>query len=246
MRILHASAAAALTFITTPGPALLAQSTPTPSAWQVVVTPSWMAPVMRGRLIIKGYESESHAGAGDAFSPLQTGAGLGVEVRRGDWGFTLDGLYTNVSQPAERTDDRIRASQLLLTAVAAKRAATWLEFRFGARLNATRGTITGTLASGGGVEDKRVWLDPVIGAGLVIPGTGHWDIGLSGNVGGFGLGSDFAWQVYPRIGFRFSHGFQAHLGYRAVGFEFEVDQTRDRYGWHLRTFGPVLGARLTF
>jgi hypothetical protein len=69
------------------------------------------------------------------------------------------------------------------------------------------------------LQGSEAWMDPLLGAASVWDLTRHWNIGLAGNVGGFGVGSDLAAEGTATIGYRFHFGKKVTgnvmAGYRA-------------------------------
>lgn len=51
-----------------------------------------------------------------------------------------------------------------------------------------------------------------IAARFTIPMESEWRLGIQGDIGGFGISSDFAWQVFPFVGYRFSQVFELGAG----------------------------------
>ena len=47
------------------------------------------------------------------------------------------------------------------------------------------------------------WVDPLVGARANFNLTQRWALSLDGSIGGFGVGSDFAWDAAGLIGYRF-------------------------------------------
>src|SRR5829696_4118139 len=89
------------------------------------------------------------------------------------------------------------------------------------------------------------WLDPVIGARVrytVAPGH---ELFLRGDVGGFGLGSNFSWQAIGAYGFEFGtyNGitFSGVIGYRALSVDYAQGEGRRRYEFDMLQHGPILG-----
>ena len=72
------------------------------------------------------------------------------------------------------------------------------------------------------VTVKNTWLDPLIAARFIIPMESKWRLGIQGDIGGFGISSDFAWQVLPFVGYRFSQDFEL-----AAGIPGDRDEVRD-------------------
>jgi hypothetical protein len=94
------------------------------------------------------------------------------------------------------------------------------------------------------------WLDPVIGARVryaVAPGHELW---LRGDIGGFGVGSDFSWQAIGAYGFEFSTyqgiTFSGVIGYRALYVDYVQGEGRQRYEFDMLQHGPVLGVSARF
>ena len=94
------------------------------------------------------------------------------------------------------------------------------------------------------------WLDPMIGARLryaVAPGH---ELVLRGDIGGFGLGSDFSWQAIGAYGFDLGTyqgiTFSGVIGYRALYVDYAQGEGRRRYEFDMLQHGPVLGLSARF
>ncbi|MET0526890.1 MAG: hypothetical protein ABW003_00840 [Microvirga sp.] len=94
------------------------------------------------------------------------------------------------------------------------------------------------------------WLDPVIGARIryaVAPGH---ELFLRGDIGGFGVGSEFSWQAIGGYGFELgtyqSVTFSGVIGYRALSVDYAQGEGRTRYEFDMLQHGPVLGISARF
>jgi len=94
------------------------------------------------------------------------------------------------------------------------------------------------------------WLDPMIGARLrytVAPGH---ELQLRGDIGGFGVGSDFSWQAIGAYGFELGTyqgiTFSGVIGYRALYVDYVQGEGRQRYQFDMLQHGPVLGISAKF
>ena len=96
------------------------------------------------------------------------------------------------------------------------------------------------------VSQTKTWFDPLIAARLTAPLESKWHLGMSGDIGGFGIASDFAWQVFPFVGYQFSRLFEVTLGYRALGMTYETGNGRDLFVYDMVIFGPQLGLVFRF
>jgi hypothetical protein len=92
------------------------------------------------------------------------------------------------------------------------------------------------------------WLDPVIGARVryaVAPGH---ELFLRGDIGGFGVGSDFSWQALGGYGFDFGSyqgiTFSGVIGYRALSVDYAQGEGRRRYEFDMLQHGPILGVSM--
>ena len=66
------------------------------------------------------------------------------------------------------------------------------------------------------------------------------------DVGGFGVGSDFAWQAVARIDWKFSEKVSATFGYRALDADYEDGEGSSRFLYDVLTTGPVAGMTFSF
>ena len=75
-------------------------------------------------------------------------------------------------------------------------------------------------------------MGPVIGARVTLPVAERWSAMLYGDVGGFGAGSDLAYQRFAGVNWQFSEHLSAKAGYR--------------YVWKMAAYGPYLGVGIRF
>ena len=88
------------------------------------------------------------------------------------------------------------------------------------------------------------WVDPFVGLRLrhhLAPGR---ELQFLGDVGGFGVGSDFTWQLFGGYSFDFPfwqstmHGV---VGYRALAVDYSQDNGANKNNLDLVLHGPVVG-----
>lgn len=83
------------------------------------------------------------------------------------------------------------------------------------------------------------------GARVRVPGTGKWDLVLRGDIGGFGIGSDLAWQVSPKVGYRFSKLFELGIASRVISMDY-TGSGDPAYRYDMRIYGPEVGLGFHF
>jgi hypothetical protein len=69
------------------------------------------------------------------------------------------------------------------------------------------------------------------------------------DVGGFGVGSDFAWSALGLFGWRFAllgQDAAALWGYRALGQDYSTGSGRQRFEWDVIMHGPAIGLTVRF
>jgi hypothetical protein len=123
--------------------------------------------------------------------------------------------------------------------------------------------LAGTLAAGGNIAGLTIsgsraiaktgsvdWLDPVIGMRFrhqVAPGQ---KLTVRGDIGGFGVGSDFSWQAMATYDMRLltaaTHAVDAYLGYRALYVDYTKGSGDAKYQYDMLQHGPVMGLAVRF
>jgi hypothetical protein len=77
--------------------------------------------------------------------------------------------------------------------------------------------------AGANEDREKNWFDPYVAARMKYSIDRNWNFTVSGGVGGFGLGSDLAWQAAGYVEYRFTQQFSLYGGYRAVAFDYDDD-----------------------
>lgn len=91
-------------------------------------------------------------------------------------------------------------------------------------------------------SDGASWVDPMVGVkSRIDTDTAFYFTGW-GMVGGFGIGSDFNWDVMGGVGYEWTDHFSTVLGYRALG----VDYEDDGFVYDVVQQGVALGAVFNF
>jgi hypothetical protein len=105
------------------------------------------------------------------------------------------------------------------------------------------------LPSGFQVSGSRVvgrsgtaeWVDPVLGLRVRHQFSPGRELQLLGDIGGFGVGSDFSWQLFGGYSFQFADSWSGVIGYRALSVDFSEDSANGTRGIDLIQHGPVFG-----
>jgi hypothetical protein len=94
------------------------------------------------------------------------------------------------------------------------------------------------------------WVDPLVGLRVrhqLAPGQ---ELLVRGDVGGFGAGSEFSWNVIGaysfEIGVYYGATVSGVLGYRALAVDFEKGSGANRYDYDVVQHGPLIGLTARF
>ena len=100
------------------------------------------------------------------------------------------------------------------------------------------------IARSGGTE----WVDPVVGMRVRQQLTPHDNIQLAADIGGFGVGSQFSWQVFGGYNHTWDIGkstqLAASLGYRILSVDYEEGSGTSAKALDLTLHGPLAGLTL--
>lgn len=241
-----------------------AQDNPVSEEWVFQLTPYVWFMSMEGNVTVKGQKSSIDMDFNDIFKQLNVAAMIEGEVRYGRYG-----LYANVTY-AELSDE-VHGTLLNLDATVKP---LWLGFgafyrlgpwNLGEVIDGNTATVTVDpyvggrytyldmeldLKPGPNFSGHQDWIDPVVGLRTNVALSERWNFVAFGDVGGFGVGSDFAWQAAGLVGYRFGlfgdNDANVMLGYRALYQDYETGSGTDKFKWDVTLYGPVLALSVQF
>lgn len=126
------------------------------------------------------------------------------------------------------------------------RVTPWLELGLGALVNSLNAGLDLTRKEIGGgtnniTESKtKTWVDPMLVARVKSNASEKFNYQFRGEIGGFGIGSDLAWQIQAYLGYRFSKLFEMTGGYRIISLDYKSGDGLDRFMYDVDISGPVL------
>ncbi|MFK5854855.1 MAG: hypothetical protein QM503_01915 [Bacteroidota bacterium] len=219
------------------------------TTWNFVAAPYIAIPFIKGDVVAKGIPTEVVANPSDIFSSLNWGTMLYFETANPKWAFTFNGVYMSFSEKGETLlgrEVKVDMDQLVITATGMYRLLPWAEIGIGGRLNSL-GTIirvpVGEILPRIDISQTQTWFDPLIVARFMTRSNDDkWRLGLLTDIGGFGVGSDLAWQIFPFAGYQFSKLFEINVAYRWMGTNYETGfGTTDYFVYDVVNSGPEIG-----
>jgi hypothetical protein len=136
--------------------------------------------------------------------------------------------------------------QVAVMLVGYRRVAPWAEAGVTVQFNAIEASLEGGGPVAVDVAQDKSWVDPYLGVRAVAPRADNWRLAFAGWVGGFGIGSSFAWQAFPEVGYRFNPLFELSGGYRALGMDYEDGDGNAKFVYDMVIHGPQLGPKFHF
>lgn len=90
-------------------------------------------------------------------------------------------------------------------------------------------------------SEKTDLVDPIIGGRYIWKIADQWNLKLYGDIGGFGVGSDFTWQALGVIDFWPWENVGFSVGYRGLEYRFDDDTGTKKFDVDLLLHGPIVG-----
>ncbi len=219
------------------------------NAWEFAIAPYLFAAGMDGSITVKGIDQDVDYPFSDVISDLDFAAMVHFDMRNERWVLSSDLIYVDLESSTDVALGTATATvkQTLFEVAGGYRVSPVLTLLAGARWVDLEGGIryTGEVI-GEDVDDGKSWIDPFVGVGLMAPLSERWWLGARGDIGGFGVGSEMAWQAYANIGFRASKVVSIILGYRAIDMDYEDGSRHDLFRYDMLISGPQIGVAFSF
>ena len=91
------------------------------------------------------------------------------------------------------------------------------------------------------LDGDQDWVDPIGGLRYSHKIADKWSLSLYGDIGGFGVSSDFTWQGFGLIDFQPWKNVAFVAGYRAIGTDYETGSGIDKFTFDATVHGPIIG-----
>lgn len=99
--------------------------------------------------------------------------------------------------------------------------------------------------------ETGVWADPIVGGRVLVPLSQKFAFALRGDVGGFGVGSTFAWMIQPTVTWQMKPKMNALIGFRILKTDRESGRdpanfNKNLFQYNVTHLGPGMGMTLSF
>jgi hypothetical protein len=221
--------------------------------WDFSLAPLYLWMVdMEGDIGIGPVDTGVNVPFGDIFDNLEAVFTFHFEgLHRSNWGFFLDYSYLDIS--ASESMDPLKLTIDMLSVIA--EAGGYYRFDNGPHvfdvLGGVRYTklepeITFTTPPLPPFNRTEDWVDPIVGIRYIYNFNEKWMLALRGDIGGFGVGSDFTWNAIGLIQWQPWKYAGILAGYRALDQDYETGSGADRFKYDMRLSGPVIAANFVW
>lgn len=193
----------------------------------------------------------------EVFDALEMGAMGAYHADNGTWSLTLDATFMGLGGTAESQRDIVKGDmdmdQVTLMGTVGRRIApnleglfslSWFDLSTDLELT-TRNPLTGAETTRTAGDDAS-WVDPMVGLQYNAPFADDWRFNLRGDIGGFGIGSDFMYHLLAGAGWQASDAVNLFLGYRLISYDYEEGRDQNYLRFDLTEQGPMLGVGISF
>lgn len=92
------------------------------------------------------------------------------------------------------------------------------------------------------VSAKEDWVDPIVGVRAQWNINEKWFLAAKSDIGGFSVGSDFAWTLQATVGYNFNERYSLELGYRYL----HTDYTNNAFTYDIANGGIYTSLNIKF
>jgi hypothetical protein len=89
-------------------------------------------------------------------------------------------------------------------------------------------------------------VDPIVGARFTAELSERIHFRLRGDIGGFGAGSDFTWNVETGLGFRLTKRAELQVNFKVLDVDYNEGLGRDFYAYDVFSPGVVIAFPIHF
>lgn len=202
-----------------------------------------------------GSSTSASVGAGDVLKALKFAFMAAGEVHYGRIGFLHDTVYAKLGDSGTLSGPFSSSIDVDLKMLLATNALSYqvyaengylIEPFVGARYVKVETDVSitggGPIGVAGGASVDVDWWDPIIGVRGRMPLTEKLSAGGFADIGGFGVGSEFTWEIFAGLDYALSDRFSAVAGFRYMSIDYDAGSAEVK----LDTYGPVLGLTVRF
>lgn len=221
---------------------------PAPAAegWQWEATLYMLGASLDGTTGVAPLVANVDIGFDEILDNLEFGAMGRLRAVHDPWSISLDVIYMGLGvsggPPAFAVPFDVDVDQTAVELAASFKYNDYFESIVGVRYMDVSLDIRTFGPLGVQASGSRDWFDPFIGANIRAPLGEKWSFRGRADIGGFGVGSDLAWQLEALFEWRWSERASMQIGYRAI----DIDYDDDGFLYDVLIQGPQAGVTFRF
>jgi hypothetical protein len=231
--------------------------------WTFDVAPLYLwIPAQDGTVTAGGLSSDIDLSVGDTldllFDSFKFAATGRAEARKGNALLTLDLMYTSLEENTQTDIGAgvdVRTKQLILEFGGGYHLGEWslpgeglptlsVDFLAGGRFVHLDTGIT--IENFADVDRSNDWIDPFLGARLKLNIIDRVSVSVRGDIGGFGVGSHFTWNMAAILAYQVSQRMSMGAGYRILDINYSEGSGSEKFAYDVQMRGPMLGFAIHF
>jgi hypothetical protein len=230
-----------------------------PTAWHITFTPYLWAAGLYGDVTVHGVDAHLDASFVDILDHTDTLVGLQghLEAARGPLGVYGDFFYVKTKVEDAGIPGLDVTTKMWFAEFGAQYRVfdTRIERVPGLTLDVYAGGRYANLEldvdrpAGPSLNQQVDWIDPLVGARVGVHFSEHVFLLVSGDIGGFGVGSDLAWSLMGLLGYKWEGAgleWAVLAGYKALSEDYTTGSGLNRFRWDVTMHGPILGFSIRF
>jgi hypothetical protein len=206
---------------------------------------------MKGEAGAKGVSAEVDASFADIFENLEMAGMLGFSANHGRWVILGDSFFGSLgaTKKGQFAKAEIDSNVMILEADLGYEVGQNVQLFGGVRRFDLDNELTVTA---GALERKakggEAWTDPIVGLRWGVPVGERGSFWMRGDIGGFGAGSDLAWNALAGFGYAVGEKKKTTLAlaYRVLDVDYEHGSGADQFLFDMQIGGPIVGAIFRF
>jgi hypothetical protein len=218
-----------------------AQTESDDSDWQMVVRPYFFLSGVSGSVTSARETFPINSSFSELMDNLRPSGFVAFTAERGSWGGYADLQYISlIGEATNAPGTSLELRNFIVEADLTYRPAQAPSLRFHAGLRTYSVDQTLNIASQSAVESNTTVVDPIVGAVGVWTLTPSWSFEIRGDIGGFGLGSEFTNQLMGLLTWRMGNTLSLPFGYRVLDYQIKTGDVM----MDIQMGGPVLGLEI--
>jgi hypothetical protein len=231
--------------------------------WQFSIAPYMWAIAASGDATVEGTKADVDLEFSDIWDALNVAVMVEATVRKNRFGAYVNPLYAQLEWQEPRLDATLdmavvelggfyrlgpwhldsqggASAPVLVTDLYAGGRYTYLNVKLKGRKR-----LEGFSADG-----DRDWVDPIVGLRTLWYLSRRWTLSATGDIGGFGVGSDITWQARGLVGYNFNLWGEDNAsvfgGYRGLSWDYAEGSGGNKFEWDVTFHGPLFGLQVRF